>query len=85
MYTVAPVQRTSGYVPLHRQTDQQELQTREHVKWHYNMRVMLTLADPENHVERRLRIKKWMQVVHMIDNTFIVYKFDSEDDDDPIS
>ena len=25
MYTVAPVQQTSGYVPLHRRTSQQEL------------------------------------------------------------
>ena len=26
-----------------------------------------------------------MQVVHMIDNTFLVYTFNSEDDDDSIS
>ena len=58
---------------------------REHVKRHYNMRVTLTLEDPENPVERRTRIKEWIQVVHMIDNTFLVYKFDGDDDDDPIS
>ena len=85
MYTVAPVQQTKGYVPLHRRTSQQELQMREHVKRHYNMCVTLTLEDSVNPVERRTRIKEWMQVVHMIDNTFLVYKFDGNDDDDPIS
>ena len=67
MYNVAPVQQTSGYVPLYRQANQQELRMREHIKRHYNMRVTLTLEDPENPVERRTCIKEWMQVVHMID------------------
>ena len=85
MYTVAPVQQTSGYVPLHRRTSQQELRMKEHVKRHYNMRVTLTLTDTEDSVERCTFIKEWMQVVHMVDNTFLVYKFDGDDDDDPIS
>ena len=71
--------------PLHRRTSQQELRMKEHVKRHYNIRVSLTLTDTEDSVERRTRIKEWMQVVHMIDNTFLVYKFNSDDDDDPIS
>ena len=49
------------------------------------MRVTLTLTDTEDSVERCTFIKEWMQVVHMVDNTFLVYKFDGDDDDDPIS
>ena len=85
MYTVAPVQQTSGYVPLHKRTRQQELKLKEHVKKHYNMRVTLTLNDPVDKEERRTRIKEWIQVIHMIDNTFLVYKLNGEDDDDPIA
>ena len=55
------------------------------MKRHYNMRVTLTLNNPDDNVERRTRLKEWMQVIHMIDNTFLVYKFNGNDDDDPIS
>ena len=85
MYTVAPVQQMSGYVPLHKRTRQQELKLKEHLKRHYNMRVTITLNDPDDNVERRTRLKEWMQVIHMIDNTFLVYKFNGNDDDDPMS
>ena len=58
---------------------------KEHVKQHYNMRVTLSLNDPESPTEQRKCIKEWMQVVHMIDNTFLVYKFKGRDEDKPIA
>ena len=45
------------------------------------MRVTLTLKDPEDLAERRRCIKEWMQVVYMIDNTFLIYKFEGRDED----
>ena len=85
MYMEAPAEPTNEYVPLHRRTTAKRMGMREHIKRHYNMRVTLTLRDPDDSVERRQSIKEWMQVVHMIDNTFLIYKFESTDDDEPLA
>ena len=76
MYIDATGEERNSYVPLHQRTPAQKLKMREHTKRHYNMRVTLTLKDPEDSAEQRRCIKEWMQVVYMIDNTFLIYKFE---------
>ena len=70
MYTTALCEATSAFVPLHKRTKTKEFRMKEQIKRHYNMRVMLTLKNPEDSEERRQCIKEWTQVLYMIDNNF---------------
>ena len=49
------------------------------------MRVTLTLKNSECSQERQEKIHEWLQVLHLIDNTVLICKFNSEDEDDPLS
>ena len=55
------------------------------VKRHYNIRVTLMLKNSESYQEQQEKIREWIQVLHLINNTVLIYKFNSGDEDDPLS